>query len=80
MITAPITESFRARLPLLKNIASNVLEFRAENGVKKTLAAATGLSILQPTPDFRNLAKQYIAAANYSASQVRKEIKARGAK
>jgi len=80
MITSPITESFKARLPSLKNIPNAILAFRAEKGITATLAVANHLSILQPSPDFRLQAKQYIAAANYSASQSRKELKSRGVK
>lgn len=80
MITSPIRTEFKARLPQLKHISPDVLKYRAENGISKTLAIATALTVEYEDKKSRLLAKQYIAVVNFSASQCRKELKIRGVK
>lgn len=81
---------FKARLPYLDKIPTDVLKARLEVGVTKMLAlvtgAAAGLGKVayshggEPKEAYKQDARAAIAACNYSASQVAKELKARGVK
>lgn len=73
---------FKANLPPLRKINLEILEFRAENGITKTLAKATqiaGLPFMAEDVSKRNRedARHLIAACNYSGAQARKELKSR---
>ena len=73
---------FKANLPPLRKINLEILEYREQNGVKKTLDKATQIANLPFMADdvskrTREDARHLIAACNYSAAQVRKEIKSR---
>lgn len=79
---------FKARLNYLDKIDSDVLVFRAKNGITKTLERVTqnaeqvrdGLLPASHLPIVKNLQRDMISACNFSASQCAKELKNRGIK
>lgn len=69
---------FRARLPWIDKIVSDILKHRATHGITKTLRLASACTYTENiTVDHR---KQMISACNFSASQCVKELKRRGEK
>lgn len=73
---------FKANLPPLRKINQEILEYREQNGIKKTLEKATQIANLpfmseDVSKRTREDARHLIAACNYSAAQVRKELKGR---
>lgn len=79
---------FKARLPYLDKIDSDVLVYRVKNGITKTLTAVeNGADVCRDggfpasTHDiYKKLQRDMISSCNFSASQVAKELKARGIK
>lgn len=73
---------YKANLPPLRKIFQEMLEFRSENGVAKTLAKATEIAELpymgeEASKRCREDVRHLIAACNFSAAQCRKELKGR---
>lgn len=83
---------FRARLPWIDKIPSNVLEGRVDLGVRRTLDIVTAfasqagnLASLADDPTaymqaHRENTRQIISSCNFSTSQCVKEMKKRGVK
>lgn len=81
---------FKARLPYLDKIPTDVLKTRLEMGVGKMLALVSGAALVVGEANYSHGgevkeaykldARNCIASCNYSASQVAKELKARGVK
>ena len=73
---------FKANLPPLRKVNQEILEYRETNGITKTLEKATQIAALpymseEVSQRNREDARHLIAACNYSATQVRKELKGR---
>lgn len=67
---------YRARLPWIDKISTEVLESRVKLGVRRTLYAITAITgVPGVTSDAQ---RQAISACNFSASQCTKELKKRG--
>lgn len=67
---------WKARLPWIDKISTEVLESRVKLGVRRTLnaiAAIAGAPVVPPDAQ-----RQAISACNFSASQCIKELKKRG--
>lgn len=67
---------WKARLPWIDKISTEVLESRVKLGVGRTLDAITAIAgVPGVSPDVQ---RQAISACNFSASQCTKELKRRG--
>ncbi len=67
---------FRARLPWIDKISTEVLESRVKLGVRRTLDAIAAIAGAPGVPP--DAQRQAISACNFSASQCTKELKKRG--